>query len=98
MCRLVNACLAFACTARDKIVAHVKDPVSTFPWEKAQRSVAWKRIENAFRLLVMIRRGRAADAEIKVSSVENAELKGKAWSRSVYSHTRYAYCQGLLSC
>ena len=32
----------------------------------------------------------AAEAEIKVPSVENTELKGspfKAWSRSVYSHT-----------
>ena len=43
----------------------------------------------------------AADAEIKVPSGENAELKRspfKAWSRSVYSHTCYAYCQGFLSC
>ena len=37
----------------------------------------------------------AADAEIKVPSGENAELKRspfKAWSRSAYSHTCYAYC------
>ena len=43
----------------------------------------------------------AAGAEIKVPSVENTELKGspfKAWSRSVYSHTCYAYCQGFLAC
>ena len=36
----------------------------------------------------------AADAEIKVLSGENTELKRypcKAWSRSVYSHTYYAY-------
>ena len=42
-----------------------------------------------------------ADAEIKVSSVENAVLKGslfKAWSRSVYSRARYAYCQRFLPC
>ena len=42
----------------------------------------------------------AADAEIKVPSVENTELKGspsKARSRSVYSHTCYAYCQRFLS-
>ena len=42
----------------------------------------------------------AADAEIKVPSGENTELKlspFKAWSRSVYSHTCYAYCQGFLS-
>ena len=43
----------------------------------------------------------AADAEIKVPSGENTELKRspfKAWSRSVYTHTCYAYCQGFLSC
>ena len=43
----------------------------------------------------------AADAEIKVPSVENTELKGspfKAWSRSAYSHTCYAYCWGFLPC
>ena len=42
----------------------------------------------------------AADAEIKVPSGENTELKCspfKAWRRSVYSHTCYAYCQGFLS-
>ena len=41
----------------------------------------------------------AADVEIKVPSGENTELKRspfKAWSRSVYSHTCYAYCQGFL--
>ena len=33
------------------------------------------------------------------SSVVNTELKGssfKTWSRSVYNHTCYAYCQGFL--
>ena len=43
----------------------------------------------------------AADAEIKVPSGENTELKRSpfhAWSRSVYSHTCYAYCQGFLPC
>ena len=43
----------------------------------------------------------AADAEIKVPSGENTELKRspfEAWSRSVYSHTCYAYCQGFLPC
>ena len=42
----------------------------------------------------------AADAEIKVPSGENTELKRSpfnAWNRSVYSHTCYAYCQGFLS-
>ena len=41
----------------------------------------------------------AADAE--VPSGENTELKRspfQAWSRSVYSHACYAYCQGFLSC
>ena len=43
----------------------------------------------------------AADTEIKVPSGENTELKRspfQAWSRSVYSHTCYAYCQGFLPC
>ena len=43
----------------------------------------------------------AADAEIKVQYGENTELKlshFKAWSRSVYSHTCYAYCQEFLPC
>ena len=43
----------------------------------------------------------AADAEIKVPSGENTELKRspfQAWSRSVYSHACYAYCQGALPC
>ena len=43
----------------------------------------------------------AADTEIKVSSGENTELTHsplKTWSRSVFSHTCYAYCQGCLPC
>ena len=43
----------------------------------------------------------AADAEIKVPSGEDTELKRslfKTWSKSVYSHTCYAYCQGFLPC
>ena len=43
----------------------------------------------------------AADAEIKVPSGENTERKRspfEAWSRSVYSHTCYAYCQGFFPC
>ena len=43
----------------------------------------------------------AADAEIKVPSGENTKLKRspfKAWSRSVYSHTCYAYCHGFFPC
>ena len=42
-----------------------------------------------------------ADVEIKVPSGENTEHKGspfKAWSRSVYGHTCYTYCQGFLPC
>ena len=41
----------------------------------------------------------AADAEMKVPSGENTELKRspfKVWSRSVYSHARYIYCQVFL--
>ena len=43
----------------------------------------------------------AVDAEIKVPSGENTELKRspfEAWSTSVYSDTCYAYCQGFLPC
>ena len=43
----------------------------------------------------------AADAEIRVPSGETSELKRSpfnAWSRSVYGHTCYAYCQGFLPC
>ena len=43
----------------------------------------------------------AADAEIKVSSGANTELKRspfQVWSRPLYSHTCYAYCQGFLPC
>ena len=43
----------------------------------------------------------AADAEIKVPSGENTVLKRspfKAWSRSVYSHSCYTYCQEFLPC
>ena len=43
----------------------------------------------------------AADAKIKIPSGENTELKRspfKAWSRSVYRRTCYAYCQGFLPC
>ena len=43
----------------------------------------------------------AADTEIKIPPGENTKLKRspfQAWSRSVYSHTCYAYCQGVLPC
>ena len=46
-------------------------------------------------------RGGAEDAEIKVPSDESTERKrspSKAWSKSIYSHTCYAYCQGFLPC
>ena len=43
----------------------------------------------------------AADAEIKVPSVENTVLEGspfKAWGESVYSHRSYAKSRGFLPC
>ena len=43
----------------------------------------------------------AADAEIKVPSVENTELEGspfKASGRLIYSQTCYAYCYEFLPC
>ena len=57
------------------------------------------RVDGAFSLLAP--HWGAADVEIKVPSGENTELKRssfKAWSRSAYSHTCYAYCQGFLPC
>ena len=43
--------------------------------------------------------GELRTQKLKVPSGENTELKRspfKAWSRSVYSHICYAYCQGFL--
>ena len=43
----------------------------------------------------------AADAEIKVPSGENTELRRspfKAWIKSIYSHACYTKCQGFLPC
>ena len=40
-------------------------------------------------------------SRVRVTSGENTQLKRspfKAWSRSVYSHTFYAYCQRFLPC
>ena len=54
-----------------------------------------------YHLLAATQQWGAADAEIKVLPDENTELSGspfKAWSRSVYSHARYAYCQEFLPC
>ena len=56
---------------------------------------------NGRSLSLMVPQWGAADAEIKVPSGENTELKRspfQAWSRSVYSHTCYAYYQGVLPC
>ena len=55
----------------------------------------------ALLLLDRIPQWGTADAVIKVPFDENTELKHspfKAWSRSVYSHTCFAYCQGFLPC
>ena len=52
-------------------------------------------------LLVRLPAVGAVKQEIQVPSGENTELECspfKAWSRSVYSHTCYAYCQGFLPC
>ena len=60
-----------------------------------------KTINHSQLLLFISPQWGAADAEIKVPSGENTELKRspfKDWSRSVYSHTCYTYCQGFLSC
>ena len=54
-----------------------------------------------FLVIVVLPQWGAADAEIKVPSGENTELRCspfKALGRSVYSHTCYVYCQGFLPC
>ena len=54
---------------------------------------------NFLNLLVTTPQWGAADAEMKVPSDENTELKlspFKAWGRSVQSHTCYAYWKGFL--
>ena len=51
--------------------------------------------------LSLSRMGGAAEVEIEFPSVENTELNGSpltAWSRSVYSHTHYTYCQRFIPC
>ena len=52
-------------------------------------------------LSVLIPQWGAAEAEIKVPSVENTELKRstfQAWRRSADRHTYYAYCQRVIPC
>ena len=66
----------------------------------SDKSISLRSNMRLMRSLVTTPQWRAADAEIKVPFGENTELKHspfQAWSRSVYSHTCYAYCQGFLS-
>ena len=61
----------------------------------------WLSIYSPFHVLPAPPQRGAVDAEIKVPFGENTELKRspfQGWSRSVYSHTYYAYCQGFLPC
>ena len=56
------------------------------------------RIKNESLPFPTIRQWGTADAEMKVPSDENTELKGspfKAWSKSLYCHACYACCQGF---
>ena len=76
------------------------------------RGGAWRKLVKSARMnpLFMAESGEvmslppqwgAADTKIKISSDENTEFKRstfKAWSRSVYSYTCYAYCQEFFSC
>ena len=72
---------------------------------KQRHKLAWKQKKCNFLLgighLMKPPQWGAADAEIKVPSGENTELKCspfKAWSRSVYSHICCAYRQGFFPC
>ena len=52
-------------------------------------------------LLFLTRSGKLWTQKLKPHLLRTQSLKGspfKAWSRSVYSHTCYAYCQGFLPC
>ena len=63
--------------------------------------ISWASSSVSVRHLLSPLQWGAADAEIKVPSGENTELKRSPWkarSRSVYSHTCYAYCQEFLPC
>ena len=69
-----------------------------YPANKPKFSII---IFRAFSFTLSLPQWGAADAEIKVPSGENTELKRSpfnAWNRSVYSHTCYAYRQGFLPC
>ena len=66
-----------------------------------RQCVVWKSWFTIFNAKVIAPQWGAADAEIKVPSGENTELKCSsftAWSRSEYSHTCCAYCQIFLPC
>ena len=70
-------------------------------WLSRLRGCTERRIGQSFCLIAATPQWGAADAEIKVPSGENTELKRspfKAWNRSVYRYTCYAYCKGVLPC
>ena len=98
-CDFVNWCSkTVRCSLRSLLV----DPVRlTERYSQRTKSLCFQACDGCpVAEFVSPQRG-AADAEIKVSSAENTELKRspfKAWSRAVYSHTCYAYCQGFLPC
>ena len=53
----------------------------------------------AVAVVVVVPQWGAADAEFNAPSNKNTELKPfNAWSRSVYNHACYAYCQGFVPC
>ena len=89
----VNLCVRKQPTARG-----IRESMESIPemgaYTISPTALCWK-------LLTLHPQWGAADAEIKVPSGENTELKRspfQAWSRSVYSHTCYAYCQRFLPC
>ena len=98
-CDFVNWCSkTVRCSLRSLLV----DPVRlTERYSQRTKSLCFQACDGCpVAEFVSPQRG-AADAEIKVSSAENTELKRspfKACSRPAYSHTCYARCQEFFPC
>ena len=85
------------CTIRSRMYHKCSTTILISVLRKVWNVISMVKIQSPVRSRPSLR---AADAEIKVPSGENTEFKRspfKAWSRSVYSHTCYAYCQEFLA-
>ena len=92
-------CLLPPFTVPYKMVLARPDERETRPYHRSLRLFTIVRRSFCGPIACWILAQTSADAEIKVPPGENTELKRSsfgAWSRSVYSHASYAYCQGFL--